>query len=48
MAKSGINIICNGNIWTSKQAETARSSGVYGVRLHHLPSIELFVKNHKE
>ncbi len=44
MAKSGIHIICNGNIWTDKQAESAKSSGVYGIRLHHLPAIELFVK----
>jgi len=48
MAKSGINIICNGNIWTNKQADTVRSSEVYGARLHHLPSIELFTKNYKE
>lgn len=45
MAKSEINIICNGNIWTSKQAESVKSSGIHGVRLHYLSGLELFLKN---
>jgi deoxyribose-phosphate aldolase len=44
-SKSKIQTICNGNIWTEKQAESLRSSNIYGVRLHHIPSIALFLKN---
>jgi deoxyribose-phosphate aldolase len=43
--KSGISVICNGNIWTIKQAENVKNSKVYGVRLHYLASLELFNKN---
>jgi deoxyribose-phosphate aldolase len=44
-AKSKIQTICNGNIWTEKQAEILRSSNIYGTRLHHISSIALFLKN---
>lgn len=44
-SKSEISVICNGNIWTSKQVENIKNSGVYGVRLHYLASLELFNKN---
>lgn len=44
-AKSHIQTICNGNIWTEKQSESLRGSNIYGVRLHHIPSIALFLKN---
>jgi deoxyribose-phosphate aldolase len=43
--KSKIQTICNGNIWTEKQAEILRSSNIYGARLHHISSIALFLKN---
>lgn len=42
--KSGIKVICNGNIWTEKQVENLKNSGVYGVRFHYLSSLELFIK----
>ena len=45
--KSEIKVICNGNIWTNKQVENLKNSGVYGVRLHYLSSLEFFVKNNK-
>lgn len=45
MAKSNINIIANGNIWTDKQAESVKSAGIYGVRLHYISALELFLKN---
>jgi deoxyribose-phosphate aldolase len=44
-AKSQIQTICNGNIWTEKQSEILRLSNIYGVRLHHISSIALFLKN---
>jgi hypothetical protein len=44
-AKSKIQTICNGNIWTEKQFESLKTSNIYGVRLHHTPSIALFLKN---
>ena len=45
MAKSGIDVVCNGNIWTKQQIETVSRSGVYGLRVNHIPSLELLVKN---
>lgn len=45
MAKSNINVVCNGNIWTEKQAELVKSSNVYGVRLHYISALQLFIKN---
>jgi hypothetical protein len=45
MAKSGIDVVCNGNIWTKQQIETVSLSGVYGLRVNHIPSLELLVKN---
>lgn len=44
-SKSEIQTIINGNIWTTKHAETIKNSGSYGVRLHHLASLRLFIKN---
>ena len=44
-AKSKIQTICNGNIWTEKQAEILRLSNIYGARLHHISSVALFLKN---
>ena len=44
-AKSKIQTICNGNIWTEKQAEILKLSNIYGARLHHISSISLFLKN---
>jgi deoxyribose-phosphate aldolase len=46
MAKSQIKTIANGNIWTEKHAESVKLADIYGVRLHHIPSLELFLKNH--
>lgn len=45
MAKSHINTICNGNIWTEKHVQSIKTSDVYGVRLHYIPSLELFLQN---
>jgi len=44
-SKSKIQTICNGNIWTEKQSESLKLSNIYGIRLHHIPSISLFLKN---
>lgn len=46
-SKSTIKVICNGNIWTSKQADNLKNSGVYGVRMHYLSVLEFFLKNNK-
>jgi deoxyribose-phosphate aldolase len=43
--KSGISVVCNGNIWTNKQIDNIKNSDVYGIRFHHLSSLELFIKN---
>jgi deoxyribose-phosphate aldolase len=45
MAKSQINIITNGNIWSQKHIDSIKGSGVYGARFHYLPALELFLQN---
>jgi deoxyribose-phosphate aldolase len=45
MAKSGIKVITNGNIWTEKHSDNIKLADIYGIRLHHVPSLELFLKN---
>jgi hypothetical protein len=44
-SKSGVSVICNGNIWTKKQVENIQNSKTHGIRLHYLASLELFLKN---
>jgi deoxyribose-phosphate aldolase len=44
-SKSGVSVICNGNIWTKKQIENIQNSKTHGIRLHYLASLELFLKN---
>lgn len=44
-SKSDISVICSGNIWTTKQIENFKNSGIYGIRLYYLSSLELFEKN---
>jgi deoxyribose-phosphate aldolase len=46
MAKSNIKVICNGNIWTQQQIDNVHKSGVHGLRVSHIPSLELASKNH--
>lgn len=45
MAKSQINIIANGNIWSKRHIESIKASGVYGARFHYIPALELFLQN---
>jgi deoxyribose-phosphate aldolase len=45
MAKSDIKVITNGNIWTAKHSDNIKLADIYGIRLHHVPSLELFLKN---
>lgn len=45
MTKSDIKVICNGNIWTKQQVDNVVKSGVYGVRVAHIPALELLTKN---
>lgn len=43
--KSGINVICNGNIWQDKQVKSVIAANIYGIRIHHIPVIEILYKN---
>ena len=43
--KSGINIICNGNIFLEKHAKAVKKSGNYGARLYYKNSIDIFLSN---
>lgn len=45
MTKSDIKVICNGNLWTKQQVENVGKAGVYGLRVFHLPALELATKN---
>lgn len=45
IAKSGMKVICNGNVWTKQQVENVRKSGVSGLRVSNIPSLELAAKN---
>lgn len=45
MAKSNMKVICNGNVWTKQQVENVRKSGVGGLRVSNIPSLELASKN---
>lgn len=45
MAKTGIEVVCNGNIWHKTHIDNVHKSGVYGLRVNHLASLELLVKN---
>jgi deoxyribose-phosphate aldolase len=45
MAKSDIKVICNGNIWTQQQIDNISKSGVYGIRVGYIPTLELLAKN---
>lgn len=45
MAKSQIKTICNGNIWTEKHVQSVKSSDIHGIRIHHIPALELFLQN---
>jgi deoxyribose-phosphate aldolase len=45
MAKSGIEVVCNGNVWHKSQIDNVHKSGVYGLRVNYLSSLELLVKN---
>lgn len=45
MAKSGIKVICNGNVWTKQHIENVRKAGISGLRVFHLPCLELAAKN---
>lgn len=45
MAKSEIKVICNGNVWTKQQIQNVSKSGVHGLRVAHLPALELLLKN---
>lgn len=44
-AKTSIKVISNGNIWNSNQIDNIKNSSIYGIRFHHLSSLELFLKN---
>lgn len=41
--KSNIQVICNGNIYTEKHANNIKKTNLYGIRLHHANSIDLFL-----
>jgi deoxyribose-phosphate aldolase len=45
MAKSDIKVICNGNVWMQQQVDNVIKSGVHGLRVAHLPALELLMKN---
>lgn len=45
MAKSEINVICNGNVWTKQHVENTLKSGVHGLRVSYLPALDLATKN---
>jgi deoxyribose-phosphate aldolase len=40
--KTGIQTICNGNMYTPKHINAVKNSSIYGVRFHYLNSINLF------
>lgn len=42
ITKTGIKTICNGNIYTKNHIKLVNDSNVYGLRIHHLNSINLF------
>lgn len=43
--KANIKTICNGNIYNDKQVQSIKNANLYGIRLHHINSIDLFFKN---
>ena len=43
--KSGISVVCNGNIWIPKHTDTVRTANIAGIRVSKLASLDLFIKN---
>lgn len=41
--KTNIKTICNGNIYNEKQAQSVKNANLYGLRLHYINSIDLFL-----